>query len=201
MLDTIAETSVNWLADDDTDGTLANQMSSIIDRASREYRGDPAVFKNVLQELIAHLQTLSRKAEVAERRHVEAARGKEKLTLAREHASRAVEALVKGQKLPRFTRTMLSQAWTDVMALTALRQGEESPAWKRHLQVAERLIQIAQHPGDDHPDSLDTESNLQREIEQGLEKVGYQGEDVGAIAHRLVHPGHSAKKTPAAARS
>ena len=109
------------------------------------------MFKNVLQELIAHLQTLSRKAEVAERRHVEAARGKEKLTLAREHASRAVEALVKGQKLPRFTRTMLSQAWTDVMALTALRQGEDSPAWKRHLQVAERLIQIAQHPGGDHP--------------------------------------------------
>ena len=194
MLDTIAETSVNWLADDDTDGTLANQMSSIIDRASREYRGDPAVFKNVLQELIAHLQTLSRKAEVAERRHVEAARGKEKLTLAREHASRAVEALVKGQKLPRFTRTMLSQAWTDVMALTALRQGEDSPAWKRHLQVAERLIQIAQHPGGDHPDSLDTELNLQREIEQGLEKVGYQGEDIGAIAHRLVHPGHSTKE-------
>ncbi|MBP8098516.1 MAG: DUF1631 family protein, partial [Arenimonas sp.] len=188
MLDTIAETSINWLADDDADGTLANQMNSIIDRATREYRGDPAVFKNVLEELIAHLQTLSRKAEVAERRHVEAARGKEKLTLAREHASRAVEALVKGQKLPRFTRTMLSQAWTDVMALTALRQGEESPAWKRQLQVAGRLVEIAQHLDGDHPDSLDAEMNLQREIEQGLEKVGYQGEDVGAIAHRLVHP-------------
>jgi len=194
MLDTIAETSANWLADDDADGTLANQMNSIIDRAAREYRGDPAIFKNVLDELIAHLQTMSRKAEVAERRHVEAARGKEKLTLAREHASRSVEALVKGQKLPRFTRTMLSQAWTDVMALTALRQGEDSPAWKRQLQVAERLVQIAQHPNGDHPDSLDPESNLQREIEQGLEKVGYQGEDIGAIAHRLVHPGQSTKE-------
>jgi len=167
MLNTIAETSANWLADDDSEGTLANQMNSVVDRAVHEYQDDPAVFKNVLEELITHLQTLSRKAEVAERRHVEAARGKEKLTLAREHASRAVEALVKGQKLPRFTRTMLSQAWTDVMALTALRQGEESPAWKRQLQVAGRLIEIAQHPNNDHPDSLDPESNLQREIEQG----------------------------------
>ncbi len=113
----------------------------------------------------------------------------------------AVEALVKGQKLPRFTRTMLSQAWTDVMALTALRQGADSPAWKRQLQVAERLIEISQHTAGDHPDSLDTDSNLQREIEQGLEKVGYQGEDIGAIAHRLVHPGQPSAKEDAGSRT
>ena len=74
---------------------------------------------------------------------MEAARGKEKLTLAREHAATAVEALIKDQKLPRFTRTMLSQAWTDVLALTSLRHGENSPAWRRQLQVAGRLIEIA----------------------------------------------------------
>ncbi len=192
MLNTIAETSTNWLVDDDNDG-LAQQMHSIVDRAVREYKGDPAVFQGVLQELMGHLQTLSRKADVAERRHVEAARGKEKLTLAREHAARSIEDLVKGQKLPRFTRTMLTQAWTDVMALTALRQGEDSLAWKRQLTVAERLIEIARHPNGDHPDSLDAERHLQREIEEGLAKVGYQGDDVTAIARRLVQPNDSNK--------
>ena len=187
MLNTIAETSTHWLSDDDSDG-LAKQMHSIVDRAVHDYKGDPTVFNDVVQELIAHLQILSRKAEVAEKRHVEAARGKEKLTLAREHATQAVEALIKGQKLPRFTKTMLSQAWTDVMALTALRQGEDSLAWKRQLQVAERLIEISQQPEGAHPDQLDPEQGLQREIEEGLNKVGYQGDDVAAIARRLVHP-------------
>ncbi len=187
MLNTLAETSTQWLSDDDSDG-LAKQMHSIVDRAVHDYKGDPAVFNNVVQELIGHLQILSRKAEVSERRHVEAARGKEKLTLAREHAAQAVEALIKGQKLPRFTRTMLSQAWTDVMALTALRQGEDSLAWKRQLQVAERLIEISQQHEGSHPDQLDPERGLQREIEEGLTKVGYQGDDVPAIARRLVHP-------------
>ena len=187
MLNTIAETGSRWLGEDDTDG-LAQQMHAMVDRAVREYRGDPAVFEQVMQELVSHLQGLTRKAEVAERRHVEAARGKEKLTLAREHAARTVEALVKGHRLPRFTRTMLTQAWTDVMALTALRSGEDSLAWKRHVMVAERLVEIARHPGGDHPDSLDPERNLQREIEEGLAKVGYQSDDVTAIAHRLVHP-------------
>ena len=192
MLNTIAETGSRWLGEDDTDG-LAQQMHAMVDRAVRDYRGDPAVFQQVLQELMSHVQALTRKAEVAERRHVEAARGKEKLTLAREHAARSVDALVKGQRLPRFTRTMLTQAWTDVMALTALRHGEESLAWKRQLQVAERLVEIARHPGGDHPDSLDTERHLQREIEEGLSKVGYQSDDVSAIAHRLVHPNDAGK--------
>ena len=187
MLNTLAETSTHWLSDDDSDG-LAKQMHSIVDRAVNDYKGDPAVFNSVVQELIGHLQILSRKAEVSERRHVEAARGKEKLTLAREHAAQAVESLIKGQKLPRFTRTMLSQAWTDVMALTALRQGENSPGWKRQLVVAERLIDISQQPEGSHPDQLDPERGLQREIEDGLTKVGYQGADVSAIARRLVHP-------------
>jgi hypothetical protein len=200
MLNTVAETSARWLDDDDGDGGLATQMNSIIDRAVQDYKGDPGVFKNVMQELLNHLQTLSRKAEVAERRHVEAARGKEKLTLAREQASRSVEALIKNQKLPRFTRTMLSQAWTDVMALTALRQGEDSPQWQRQLQVAARLIEIAQEPAGAHADDSDVELALQREIEEDLSKVGYQGDDVSAIARRLVHP-NSANKDDASSRT
>ena len=192
MLSKIAETSTRWLADDDTDG-LAQQMHAMVDRAVRDYKGDPAVFHLVVQELMTHLGTLSRKAEVAERRHVEAARGKERLTLAREHAARAVEGLVKGQKLPRFTRTMLSQAWTDVMALTALRHGEDSLAWRRQLQVAERLVEIGRQPAADHADARDPDHGLQREIEDGLAKVGYQGEDVAAIARRLVHPAEASK--------
>ena len=188
MLNAVAETGANWLDEGDADPGLAGQLHSLVDRAVHEYRGDPGVFHNVLNELVGHLQTLTRKADVAERRHVEAAQGKEKLTLAREHASSCVEALIKNQKLPRFTKTMLSQAWTDVMALTALRQGDDSLQWRRQLQVAEHLIQIAQNPLGTHPDTLDLDFNLQREIEEGLAKVGYQDADVSSIAQRLVHP-------------
>ncbi|MEO8159888.1 MAG: DUF1631 family protein [Arenimonas sp.] len=185
MLNAIAETGANWVSEDESDTALVGQMNSIVDRAVNEYRGDPDVFHNVLNELMGHLQTLSRKAEVAERRHVGAAQGKEKLTLAREHANDSVESLVKGQKLPRFTRTMLSQAWADVMALTALRQGQDSPQWQQQLKVAERLIEIAQKPAR-APTEVDDE--LLRDIEDGLSKVGYQEADVGKIARRLLNP-------------
>jgi hypothetical protein len=186
MLNVVAETGMNWLSEDEADGPLVNQLNSIVDRAVSEYRGDPGVFHTVLNELLGHLQTLARKAEVAERRHVEAAQGKEKLTLAREHAAQSMEQLIKGQKLPRFTKTMLSQAWTDVMALTALRQGEDSQQWRQQLKVAEKLMEIAQRPPKEAAQAADGE--LQRDIEEGLGKVGYPEGDVSAIAKRLLNP-------------
>jgi len=199
MLNAVAETGVNWLGDDESDTPLVSQLNSIVDRAVSEYRGDPGVFHNVLNELLGHMQTLTRKAEVAERRHVEAAQGKEKLTLAREHATQSVEALLKGQKLPQFTRTMLSQAWTDVMALTALRQGQDSTQWRHQLMVAEKLMLIAQRPARAPAEPADPE--LQRDIEQGLSKVGYPDGDVSAIAKRLLNPNFSEDDDDASSRT
>jgi len=199
MLNAVAETGNNWLSDDEADGQLVGQLNSIVDRAVSEYRGDSGVFHQVLTELLGHLQTLSRKAEVAERRHVEAAQGKERLTLARDRAARSVEALIKGQKMPTFTRTMLSQAWTDVMALTALRQGEDSTQWRQQLMVAEKLLRIAQRPARAPAEPVD--ADLQRDIEEGLTKVGYPESDVGAIARRLLNPNTTEDDDSASSRT
>ena len=193
MLNAVAEAGVHGLGEVESDAGLVKQMHAIVDRAAHDYRGDPAVFQTALQSLTAHMQTLSRKAEVAERRHVEAARGKERLTLAREHAAKSVEALIQNQKLPRFTKTMLTQAWTDVMALTALRQGQDSMVWRRQLQVVQRLVEIAQDPPGDDDELSAEELSLQNDIEEGLSKVGYQGADVSAIAERLVRPNSTNK--------
>jgi len=183
MLDTITNTGAHWLSDEDPDPGLVDKLNSVVDRSAREYNGDFTVFKQLLEDLLEHLKTLTHKAGVAERRHVDAARGKEKLALARDRAAEVIEAMCKHQKLPRFTRTMLTQAWTDVMALTALRRGEESDAWQHQLAIAGRLIELA----DAKARPADAES-LQGEIQQGLTQVGYLGDEASAIATRLVDP-------------
>ncbi|WP_281166665.1 DUF1631 family protein [Arenimonas oryziterrae] len=200
MLNTIAETGAYWLSDDEADEALVNKMNTVVDRTVREYDGDMGLFSNLLEDLSAHLQTITRKAEVAERRHVEAARGKEKLAHARERAGMAMENLLKQQNLPRFTQTLLSQAWTDVMALTALRHGEDSEVWKQQLGFAERLIQIARTPAGEQAALGENASGLQQEVEQALSQVGYQGDEATAIAQRLVHP-QSGSEDDAASRT
>lgn len=188
MLNAIAETGAYWLGEDDTDQQLVGKMQSVVDRTVRDFDGNLDIFGNLLEDLSSHLQTVSRKAEVAEKRHVEAARGKERLALARERAAAVVEGLLKKQNLPRFTHTLLSQAWTDVLALTSLRQGEDSDAWKQQLEIAERLVGVAKAgPGGAGIPPGEAQV-LQQEIQSALAQVGYHADEASAIAQRLVDP-------------
>lgn len=201
MLNTIAETGAYWLSEDDADQQLVGKMQSVVDRTVKDFDGDLGLFNNLLEDLSGHLQTVSRKAEVAEKRHVEAARGKEKLALARERASSVVEGLLKKQNLPRFTHTLLSQAWTDVMALTSLRQGEDSDAWKQHLEIAERLISVAKAAPGSSPVSAEEANGLRQDIQGSLTQVGYHAEEASAIAQRLVDPQAGADDDSSASRT
>jgi len=189
LLGAIAETGANWLSGDVADAELVEKVEAVIERAaSGAAEGDPGVFGRLLEELNAHLQLLARKAEVAEKRHVEAARGKEKLVLARERAAAAMEASLAGRSVPPFVHAVLNQAWTDVMALAALRHGEDSPAWKARLNVAERIIRIASAPAGTPDASPKEGAAVKKDIEQALSQVGYHGEEAVAVADNLVNP-------------
>ncbi|MFY2763640.1 DUF1631 domain-containing protein [Arenimonas sp. MALMAid1274] len=201
MLNTIAETGAYWLGEDDADQQLVGKMQAVVDRTVRDFDGDLGLFNNLLEDLSGHLQTVTRKAEVAEKRHVEAARGKEKLALARERASTVVENLLKKQNLPRFTHTLLSQAWTDVMALTSLRQGEDSDAWRQHLEIAERLITVAKAAPGAAPISGEEANALRQDIQSSLTQVGYHAEEATAIAQRLVDPQAGTEDDSSASRT
>jgi hypothetical protein len=200
MLNTVAETGTYWLSEDDADQSLVHMMNAAVDKTVRDFDGDLDLFNNLLTDINSHLQTVSHKAEVAERRHIEAAKGKEKLALARERASEEVESLLKKQNLPRFTHTLLSQAWTDVMALTALRHGDDSDIWKQQLEIAGLLVRIAKAPVAEQAAMYAENAGLQQEIEQALAQVGYQGDEASAIAQRLVNPA-SATEGDAASRT
>lgn len=199
MLNAVAETGAYWLGDDDADGALVSKMQGLVDRTLRDFDGDMSLFESLLKDLSSHLQTIARKAEVAERRHVEAARGKERLAMARDHAAESVKALTEGSELPVFTRTLLNQAWTDVMALTALRHGEDSELWAQHLQTAKRLVGLAR-PGAAKLAEAEIPA-LQKDVAESLRQVGYHEAESEAIAKRLIAPTAEAAPDDAASRT
>jgi hypothetical protein len=183
MLNVVAETGTSWLLDaDEADRALLEKINVVVERATHDYMGDSAVFESLVGDLQQQMQTLARKAEVAERRHVEAARGKEKLELARIRAEQAISDRLAGKRVPRFLATLLQQAWTDVLALSLLRGGEESPLYQQQLDIAEQLIQIG--GGQSVPPAV--LNQLREDIERALIKVGYHDADAAAITSRLL---------------
>ena len=179
LLNTIAETGTRWMDDEGADPSLAEKMKVVVERVSSEYNGDVGLFKNLLTDLGQHMQLLARRAEVAERRHVDAAKGREKLDIARDTAKAAIARLLKRGNPTPLVRTLLEQAWTDALALTILRQGEDSSAFHRRLAVADQLLR--REPSAASP----ADKTLRQELDVGLSQVGLHGDDVKAVLGRL----------------
>ncbi|MGO1071992.1 DUF1631 family protein [Lysobacter sp. CA199] len=180
LLNTVAEAGARWTPTEDVDPQLHEPLRQAVDHVIEHYRGSPDAFDSANQRLQEHLQSLARKAEVTERRHVEAARGKEKLELAKRRAFEALDVHTADQRLPRFVQTLLSQAWADVLTLTLLRHGEQSDAWKRQLETTRQIVVANQNgPSTDAPRGLDAD------IEHALTLVGYHADDARAISRQL----------------
>ena len=99
-----------------------------MERASRE-PPSAGLYTALLADIQQHLALLTRKAQTAERRHVEAMQGRERLDQARQRASALIGERF-AQSPPRgLLRALLDRAWSDVLALTLLRHGEDSDAF------------------------------------------------------------------------
>jgi hypothetical protein len=188
LLNAVAEAGLFWLDDEAEDRTLVEKMRMVVDRVTAEYDDDLDVFEELLGDLSKHLNTLARKSEVAERRHVDAAKGRERLDLARQSAAAAIAERVNKRNPPALIKTLLEQAWTDVLALTLLRQGENSEVYRRRLGVADEIIDTLVGDGNAvQPLRADDSraQGLKQEIESGLSQVGYHVEDVQTVVKRL----------------
>lgn len=178
LLNAVAESGARWSGDQAPDPQLQQQLGSVVDQVVEQYQGDATVFEAANQLLQQHLKKMSRKAEVVERRHVDAARGRDKLQLAKRRADAVVAAAVANRSLPRFLQTVLVQAWADVLALVLLRHGEDSAQWREHASATRQIVELG--VGGGRP-----ADELVRVIHDGLGLVGYQGEEAAAIARCL----------------
>jgi hypothetical protein len=86
-------------------------------------------------------------------------------------------------------QALMGASWSscpwNVLALSLLRGGEESPLSRQQLDIAEQLIEIG--GGQNVPPAVSNQ--LREDIERSLIKVGYHDGDAGAITGRLLASG------------
>jgi len=185
LLNAVAEAGANWLGEDDVDPQLVQKLGRAVDQVVDGYQGDAAVFEAANEDIQQHFRALAHKAELAERRHVEAARGKERLESAKQQAGASIEQLCAQSDPPRFVQSLLKQAWSDVLTLTLLRHGEGSEQWQQREQETARIAEVTCQP----PGTAPSDADLGGQVEAALLQVGYHQDEAAAIARRLSSPG------------
>ncbi|MCY1494928.1 hypothetical protein D9M68_288130 [compost metagenome] len=134
----MAQAGVLYGSEGDTRGLLA-KMHWVVERVIQDYSGDLALFDTLLDEFNEFVATLRQKVELRERRAVEAAKGRDKLLEARQHALTVIARALQGREVPGIIRNFLELTWTDVLVFIQLRHGQHSTEWQHASDSAEQL--------------------------------------------------------------
>ncbi|WP_449427448.1 DUF1631 family protein [Rhodanobacter umsongensis] len=178
LLDTVTAAANDWLdgSDDESNRPLANKLEQLVARASQE-PPSAGLYTTLLADIEHHLALLARKAQAAERRHVEAAQGRERLDQARHRAGELMAERFALSPPRGLLRALLDRAWSDVLALTLLRHGEDSEAFGKQLAITDQLL--GRLPTGDR-------LQLQQNVENGLQQIGMHAEEAEQVAQRLL---------------
>ncbi|WIG56461.1 MAG: hypothetical protein OJF61_002249 [Rhodanobacteraceae bacterium] len=174
LLNLVLETANLWLdrSGDKFDNALNQRLQRSVKRVAEDRSGDMGVIAKEADELDTHLKLISRRAEIAERRQVEAAQGRDRLQDARAVAAKAIESRVSKRKTTPLVRALLENAWADALTLTLLREGEHSEAYRRRLAAVDQLLGA--------PAERDN-ARLTADFNHGLTQVGLQATEADQI--------------------
>lgn len=187
LLDELAQAGVSWSEENDKDRRLFDQIKSTVETLLREFDDDIKIFERMHRELIDFLNHNRKRAEIAEARTTEAVRGREKLQNARKSAAKEILSRMDGKQLPEVIRHILTRPWANVLVLTILRQGENTPQWKAALRIADELVWSCQpkEMPNDRARLRALVPELDKAIKQGLALVAYPESDVRQLLSDL----------------
>lgn len=182
LLDVMADAGTRWVTEDDLERGVFPCMRSIVERILRDFKDDLSLFDELLDDFTAHLREIEQKAQVIERRTVEAADGQARLQNAREQANDEINGLLRDTHLIHEAQTFMRQVWVEKLTFILLREreGVDSPAWKLAVTLAERLV-WSMDPKTDPTERdrlLEELRDLRAEVRDGLEQLqGYGRRD------------------------
>jgi hypothetical protein len=187
LLDGLAELAKGWSEESDRDRRVHDKIKSIVERLLHEFDDDLGLFERLGAELQAFHEQSRKRAELAEQRVAESARGREKLELARRRAAREILDRIGSQSLPPLIHGVLARAWANHLVLTILRQGEDSAAFTEALRFVNEFIASARpvHTAEDRRALLRMLPGIERALRRGLANVAFQENDIERLLGQL----------------
>ncbi|MCG6939844.1 MAG: DUF1631 domain-containing protein [Thiohalocapsa sp.] len=141
LLDEMVEAGSLWMEETHPNRGIYPHIQRVVDRVLQEFSDDVSLFDELLEYFDGAVAEQRKRTDTMERRTTEAARGRERLQLARQRAAKEIQALTHGRTVPPPLLAFLRQTWLDLLAFILLRNdaGEDSEDWSDALDVAQQL--------------------------------------------------------------
>jgi hypothetical protein len=184
LLNEIADASLGWVPVNNIErDPLYTKVSSVVSRVSHEYDGDVSLFHEVLADFMAFLEVDKRRIELIEQRTINAEDGKAKSESARLIVQKMLNERVSGKSLPKVVISLLEDAWSNVLFLICLKDGENSDNWRDAIQVVDDLLwSVGVMDGvESRQQLLSLVPKLLENLRAGLTKIGYNPFDMNQL--------------------
>ncbi|WP_166257204.1 DUF1631 family protein [Marinobacter salicampi] len=126
---------------------IQRRIDELVQRITAEFEQDTRVFEGAIGEL----DTLIDRQNLVYRRNVErvtaAAEGSQKVAESKAAVTDALDRRLAGRQVPRVVMSLLNAGWRDLLSLTWIRQGADSPLWDDYLTVLDSLITFGKDSG------------------------------------------------------
>jgi hypothetical protein len=176
LLDQMVEAGSLWVEETNPNRGIFPHIQRVVDRVLQEFTDDVGLFDELLRDFVRGVEEQRRRTDTMEQRTQEAARGRERLQLAKQRAAKEVRALVERHALPEPAQAFLHRSWLDVLAFLLLRhaEGTESTAWQDAMATASELVALFDPTLDeaDLDERLARLPELQRHITDGVRAMG-----------------------------
>lgn len=176
LLNSLAEAGARWVGNDGSDQfDIYNKIKSTVSRILEEFKNDVRLMAELLLEFSSYTRNIQRRQELVERRAMEKVQGEEKLREVKQQVNQVVRARTDGRELPSAVLLLLLQPWSDFLAFTLLRYGDQSERWQRAVRAVDEVLWSVQPKMAAHEkiQQEQMQASLLSTIETGFETIGY----------------------------
>ena len=183
LLNSLAQAGVLYGGEGE-DGGLLSKIHWVVEQVLRNYCGESKLLIDLLDEFTTFVTALRHRIELHERRAIEAAKGRDRLTTARNQALEVIARAQQHRELPAMIRNFLEQTWLDVLVFVLVRHDASSEHWQRVCNTTEQLAWSCTALTDAEQEKLrGLRLTLLEDIRQGMAWLGGLHDD--SIRQRL----------------
>ena len=191
LLNTLAKAGCQWDPQQGMQDELYQRINDAVHRIIDDYEDDAGVFHTLLQEFEQYFASQTSRSDRVEQRVREAEEGKVRAEQARQAVMAVLDQRLAGRKLPDVVVRLLREGWQQILYLTWLKEGDESPEWQQQIKVVDAVVwSVLEHRDQAALEKLKALSpKLLKTLHNGLLQIHYDEGDTREwlVALREVH--------------